>query len=173
MQRHLSRIQSKNSGRTINVMQKIIRFTILAVLALSFGVISAQAQKTPAYKITDIRILPFDEQTGQFQSEINPKDDTRSYFNDLHISLLVEVEVSGTPGSFEVGRKLEVTVMEGRKLKKKRFDQIGLIGEGGKYYVPLWLDGAMCDEIKISARIIVGKKIGTYMIRKVPFMCGE
>jgi hypothetical protein len=153
-------------------MRNTIRLTAIATLILSFGVIAANAQKTPAYKITDIVILPFDEQTGQFQSEFTPNSD-RSFFNDLAISLLVKVEVTGTAGSYETGRKLEVTVMEGKKLKKKRFDQIGLIGEGGKYYVPLWLDGAMCDEIKISARIFVGAKPGPAVTRKVPFLCGE
>jgi hypothetical protein len=154
-------------------MKNIIRFTAIAALVLSFGIITANAQKkTPSYKITDVQILPFDEQTGQFQSEITANSD-RAFFNDLHISMLVKVEVSGTPGSFEAGRKLEITVMEGKKLKKKRFDQIGLIGEGGKYYVPLWLDAAMCDGIKITARIFVGSKAGTAVTRKVPFMCGE
>lgn len=87
--------------------------------------------------------------------------------------MLVIVEVSGTPGTFEVGRKLEVTVMEGKRLRKKRFDQIGLIGDGGKYYVPIWLDSAMCSEVKISARIVAGKKFGPAVTRKVQFQCGE
>jgi hypothetical protein len=141
-------------------------------LLLTLGTVASYAQKTPAYKITDIIIKPYDEQTGQFQSEITAND-TRSFFNDLHISMLVAVEVSGTTGSFEVGRKLEITVMEGKKLKKKRFDQIGLIGDGGKYYVPLWLDGAMCSEVKITARIFAGKKFGPAVTRKVQFNCGE
>ena len=129
-------------------------------------------QKTAAYKIADIVIKPYDEQTGQFQSEITAND-TRSFFNDISISMLVVVEVSGTVGSFEGGRKLEITVMEGKRLKKKRFDQIGLIGDSGKYYVPVWLDSAMCSEVKISARIAVGKKFGPVVTRKVQFQCGE
>ena len=150
----------------------MFRLTAIAALMLSFGVIAAHAQKTAAYKITDVIILPFDEQTGQFQSEITKNSD-RSFFNDLAISMLVKVEVSGTAGSFEVGRKLEIIVMEGKKVKKKRFDQIGLIGDAGKYYVPIWLDGAMCSEITISAKIFVGAKAGAAVIRKVPFQCGE
>lgn len=153
-------------------MQKLIKLIGFAALLLSISAIAAYAQKTPAYKITDIIIKPYDEQTGQFQSEITAND-TRSFFNDIQISMLVAVEVSGTAGSFEVGRKLEVTVMEGKKLKKKRFDQIGLIGSAGKYYVPVWLDGAMCSEVKITARIVVGKKFGPVVTRKVPFLCGE
>jgi hypothetical protein len=153
-------------------MRKMIRFTVLAALVLSFGVIAAHAQKVAAYKITDVIILPFDEQTGQFQSEITKNSD-RSFFNDIAISMLIKIEVSGTTGSFEVGRKLEVTVMEGKKLKKKRFDQIGLIGDNGKYYVPVWLDSPMCSEVTISARIFVGAKAGTAVTRKVPFQCGE
>jgi hypothetical protein len=153
-------------------MQKAIRSMVFTAILLTLATIASYAQKTPAYKITDIIIKPYDEQTGQFQSEITAND-TRSFFNDLHISLLVAVEVSGTRGSFEIGRKLEITVMEGKKLKKKRFDQIGLIGDGGKYYVPLWLDAAMCSEVRITARIVVGKKSGPSITRKVPFMCGE
>lgn len=153
-------------------MKKAIRLIVISAFVLSVGVVASQAQKTPAYKITDVQILPFDEQTGQFQSEITPNSN-RSFFNDLAISMLVKVEITGTKGSFEIGRKLEVTVMEGKKLKKKRFDQIGLIGDGGKYYVPIWLDGPMCSEVTITAKIFVGAKAGNPVTRKVQFQCGE
>jgi hypothetical protein len=153
-------------------MTKQIKTIIFFSLLILGSTLAAQAQKTPAYKISDIVIKPYDEQTGQFQSEITAND-SRSFFNDISISMLVIVEVSGTPGTFETGRKLEVTVMEGKRLKKKRFDQIGLIGDGGKYYVPVWLDSAMCSEVKITARIVVGKKLGPVVTRKVQFQCGE
>jgi hypothetical protein len=155
-----------------NKMPKQINAFAVFLILLTVFAGAAHAQKTPAYKITDVVILPFDEQTGQFQSELTANSN-RSFFNDIAISMLVKVEITGTKGSFEVGRKLEVTVMEGKKVKKKRFDQIGLIGDGGKYYVPIWLDGAMCDEVKISARIFVGAKPGPTVTRKVPFQCGE
>jgi hypothetical protein len=152
-------------------MKNIKLLLISAVLLLTFGAVFANAQAAPAYKISKIKIVPFDEQKGAFQPEYTANDE-RSFFNDLSISLFVTVEISGQAGSFETGRKIEVTVMEGAKLKAKKSEQIGLLGDGGKYYFPVWLDSAMCSDVKITARII-GQKTASASSRTVPFLCGE
>lgn len=154
-------------------MTKTIKILFLAIL-LTFSCATfaaAQEKAAPDYKITNIKIVPFDSQTGEFQIPIKPVDD-RAFFNDLAISLFVTVEISGQAGTFEDGRILSVTVTEGKKSKVKKTEQIGLIGDGGKFYFPIWLESAMCDEITITAKIS-GQKTASTMKRKVPFMCGE
>jgi hypothetical protein len=148
---------------------------LLLAVALSFACaafVSVNAQKIAApYKITAVKIVPFDQQTGKFQSEIMPTDE-RVFFNEMSLGLFVMVEITGEKETFEDGRTVEVLVMEGKKQKAKKTEQIGLIGEGGKFYIPVWLDSALCSEVKITARI-VGQKTASTMTRKAAFMCGE
>jgi hypothetical protein len=152
-------------------MVKKLEPLCLFVLVFLCGLTAAVGQKSPDYKITGLKIVPFDSATGKFHDEIKPRDD-RSFFNDLGISLFVTVEIAGQSGSFEVGRKVQITVSEGKKVKTSKTEQIGLIGEGAKFYIPLWLYPAMCDDVKITAKII-GQKTTSTMTRTVPFLCGE
>ena len=156
----------------INV--RLAGFFVLAFALCIFCAADVFAQKpakAPAYKITNIKIVPFDSQTGNFEEELTTNS-TRSFFNDLAISLFVTVEISGEAGSFESGRMVSVSVLEGKKLKIKKTDQVGLIGESGKFYFPVFLESAMCDQVKISA-FLTGQKTVSKMSRSVPFMCGE
>lgn len=155
-------------NKNMKIFNKIL---ILALTTLFAGAIFANAQKTPDYKITNLKILPFDSQTGEFQPEIKTGGE-RSFFNDLAISLFLVVEISGKAGSFETGRNIEITVLEGKKQKAKKLVQIGLIGDGGKFFFPVWLDAAMCENIKITARI-TGQKTASTATRTIPFLCGE
>jgi hypothetical protein len=151
-------------------MKKITNCAAVAVLIL-IGCLAASAQKkTPDYKITAIHVTPFDSATGKFEDELTANSD-RSFFNDLSISLLVVVEIAGESGSFVPGRSAEITVMEGKKLKKKKVEQIG-IPQDGKFFVPVWLDNSMCSGVTITARMI-GQKTISRTVRKVPFICGE
>ncbi len=154
-------------------MIKNVKMLIFITLILCFSatVSIAQEKKAPDYSISKVKITPFDSQTGEFQEEYTTKSD-RSFFNDLAISLFTVVEITGEAGSFEVGREIQITVTEGKKVKLTKTEQIGLIGEGGKFYIPVWLEPAMCDEVKITAKIIGQKTVST-KIRTIPFMCGE
>lgn len=145
---------------------------LIVAMILALGATAALAQKkAPDYKITNIKIMPFDAATGAFEDELKPDSD-RSFFNDLSISLLVLVEISGEAGSFESGRMVSFTATEGKKIKARKTEQVGLIGSGGKFYVPIWLDSAMCDTVKITARLS-GQPTASSMTRSVPFLCGE
>ncbi len=148
-------------------------FAVIIVIT-TFGNLLINAQqppKAPDYKLSKIKIVPFDETEGKFLDEILP-DSERSFFNDLSISLFVTFEISGEAGSFEAGRNINISVTEGKKTKFQKSEQIGLIGEGGKYFVPVFLYGSMCDEIKITARLS-GQKTTSTLMRTVPFLCGE
>ena len=155
-------------------MKKITNAFALAMIVFCFGAAASLAQgpkAAPAYKLSAVNITPFNEASGKFEDVITPAD-TRSFFNDLSTSLFVTVEIQGEAGSYENGRKVQVTVMEGKKVKFSKTEQVGLIGEGGKYFIPVWLYSAMCDEVKITAKLIGQKKIST-ITRKVTFECGE
>ena len=153
-------------------LRRPLTLTFLIVCSLFAWVWDAAAQgKTPDYKITRVKIVPFDEQAGKFDDEITATTE-RAFFNDLSTSLFVTFEISGEPGTFADGRKISVTVTEGKRIKFSKTEQVGLIGEGGKYYFPVYLYSAMCDEVKITAKLL-GQKTPSTVTRKIPFMCGE
>lgn len=140
-------------------------------LIMTFGAIFANAQKTPDYKISNIKIVPFDSTTGEFQEEIKPKDE-RSFFNDLDISLFVVIEIQGQTGDYEGARKLQITVTEDKKVKLSKTDFVGIMNDKGKFHVPVWLYRAMCSDVKITAKII-GQTNASSLSRTVVFQCGE
>jgi len=72
----------------------------------------------------------------------------------------------------KAGRKIIITVTEGKRVKFSKTEQVGLIGEGGKYYVPVFLYSSMCSDVQITAKLS-GQKTPSTMTRKVPFLCGE
>jgi hypothetical protein len=146
------------------------RSMALALLVLVV-VGAAFPQKIAPYKITAIRIMPFDEVTGKFENELAP-DERGGYFNDLSRSILALIEVTGPAGEFASRRNVSIRVTEGRKLKLSRMGAPGVLGENGKYYVPVWLYGSMCDRVTITARV-TGQTTPSSMKRTLDFMCGE
>jgi len=141
---------------------------------------AAKAPKIHDFKITNIKIIPFDSQTGEFQEEIKPND-KRSFFNAFYISLFVVVEISGQtassvgPEDFNLERKVEITVIgDQRQIAKKIVDinHVDLTLGSGKFFVPVWLYPLMCSDVKINARI-TGQETVSTMKRTVPFFCGE
>lgn len=147
-------------------------FLAITFLFLCAGFASVNAQKVPPpYKVTAIKLVPFDQTTGKFQPEITATDD-RAFFNELSLGVFVTVEISGESGNYTPNRKVEITVLEGKRVKAKRLEAVGIVGEDGKYYVPVYLDSALCDGLTVTARILGQKTVST-MKRTVSFMCGE
>ena len=156
----------------MKIKQQLFLTVALFIFGGAFASVNAQTPKAAApYKITAIKLMPLNLADGAFQNEITTADE-RSFFNELSLRLLVMVEVTGEAGSFETGRMVEVVVTEGKKQIAKKSEQVGLIGEGGKFYIPVWLDRSLCDEVKVTARI-VGQKTASTMTRNAAFMCGE
>lgn len=146
---------------------------VLCLLVVGFFTnVVAQEKPAPDYKIIKINLLPFEVKTGKFEDGISDKDE-RTFFNEISKRYFVTVEVSGESGSFEMGRKLEITVTEGKTQVARKSDQIDLIGEDGKVYMPLWIDKPLCSNVTITARII-GQKTPSTLTRKITlFQCGE
>ena len=152
-------------------MKKTVLALACLLVAGLFTLTTAQ-KKAPAYKLTNIKIQPFEKKTGEFENEITDAD-TRAFFNEISKTYLVTVEVTGEKGSFEAGRKIEIIVTEGGKIKARKLEQIDLIGDGGKVYMPLWIDQPLCARTTISARI-VGQKTASPLKRSLTnFHCGE
>ena len=148
---------------------------LLTICALSLvfatTALAQKAKPLAPYKITAIRILPFNGISGKFDDELKP-DETGGYFNDLDKSILVMIEVSGPAGEFSPTRRVAIRVTEGKRVKLVKTGYPGVLNEDGKFYIPVWLDAAMCDQVYITATM-TGQTVKSSMKRSLAFMCGE
>lgn len=155
-------------------MNNIARILVLILVVIGLGAAGTFAQppkKAPDYKVGMIQVNAFDEAQGKLSDPLD-KDNPRTFFNDLSTSLFVWVVISGEKGSFEAGRFINVTVKEGKKIKMTRRVQIGLIGDEGFYFVPVYVYGPLCSDVSISASI-TGQRTASAQKVSVPFQCGE
>lgn len=154
-------------------LEKTVACALL--LLISSAVLSSQPaiRVEPApYRLNQIKLAPFSRTSGSFSPEIK-KDSDFSAWNQLELSLLVTVEVSGKPGVYSSNRKVEVTAFEGRRLIAKQVVSIGALDEAtGKYFVPVLLNGPFCQMVTIKARLI-GQARSSSLERKLDFQCGE
>ena len=144
---------------------------LLGCVLLLLGFAGVSAQTASAYKITNIRVVPYEQSSGTFEAEPAPNADP-GYLNELSKSLFVAVEISGKAGSFAADRKVSITVTEGKRPKASRTEAVGLIGDAGKYYIPILLTSPMCGPVVITARL-TGQKTVSVKTRKLQFDCGE
>lgn len=133
--------------------------------------VSAQQKPVGPYSIAKIHVIPFEESTGEFAAPM-ADDDLGGFFNDLSTSLLVKIELNGPAGEFAPNRKVAITVTEGKKVMLTKTAYPGIMNENGKFFVPVWLYGSMCDKITIKATV-TGQTKKAAMTRTVQFMCGE
>ena len=106
-----------------------------------------------------------------FRSELAP-DANGGYFNDLDKSILALIEVTGPAGEYADKRGVSIRVTEGKKVKLTKIGYPGVLSSEGKYWVPVWLNGAMCDRVTITATM-TGQTTRSSMKRSLDFMCGE
>jgi hypothetical protein len=145
-------------------------FVLLTVsTAVSYGQKRGAAAPSSPSKITGIKIIPYDRTSDTFADDIANSKDER--LNELDLSFLVKVEVSGKPGDF-AGRNVEITVREGNKLLLSRVTMLGIFNEQGKHYVPVWIYGPLCSPTTIQATVQGQRPISTIK-RTLQFQCGE
>lgn len=95
--------------------------------------------------------------------------------NDYVNFLLVMVEVTGEG----FGQKIELRATEGRKLVYRKITETyANLGERGKEppksYAFFLIDGARCESLKLTARLIVPRgQRGSTMTKVIEFGCGE
>lgn len=153
------------------ILKNLSFIAIVFLLLVGGNFISARAQAAPPFKVTAIKIVPFNQLTGEFEPEITPNDE-RPFFNDVALGLFVTVVISGKSETFLATRKIEITVLEGKTVRSKRISDASSVGADGKYYVPIFIESSFCSEVKITAKLI-GQKSASTMTRKIPFTCGE
>lgn len=148
---------------------------LVPVLAMTvLFAVSAFAQKLPPaapYSITAVNVTKFDKMSGEFGERMKA-DDTGNFLNELDLTFFVSVEVSGKGGDYAPGRKVQITVTEGKRAARITTVDIGVINQQGKYFVPVFLTGPFCTEVKIGAKVL-GQKKQSSMTRKLVFDCGE
>ncbi len=154
-----------------------LKIIVFSFIILVFGANFTAAQKTTVgkgqeYKVTNLKIVPFDSNKGEFMDAIKAEGEQPTFFNDYSISLMVIAEVTVGKGEYAFGKSVQITAMEGKKVKKTKTEPMPPVEADGKYYVPLWLDAGMCDTVKITAKI-TGQKTASTMTRSLLFQCGE
>ena len=145
----------------------------LAVLVVfSGGDVDAQRRRgeaPPAAKITGMKILPYNRMSDSFGEDILESE--QGGFNELDLSFLVKVEVTGKAGEFSA-RQVIVTVVEGGKQILLRNQMLGIYNENGKYFAIAWIYGPLCSSTTITARLTGPGPVSTIK-KKIEFQCGE
>jgi hypothetical protein len=137
---------------------------------------------TPPYKITAIKAMLFYDGRATFSRDVLAKPNF-TFWNTIigegdaespSNSTLILVEVTGNPSPNETApsRKVELTATIPRNLPFKRTVDIGLFGDGGKFYAAFWLYETGCQPVTLVARVI-GQRQPSVVTRKIPFECGE
>ena len=160
--------------------------TLLSMsLLVPFAELEAAGQRTPSpppYKITAIKALLFYDGTATFSRDVLAKPDF-TFWNTIigegdaegpSNSTLVLVEVTGNSSSNDPSpsRRVEFTASAAGKAVLKRTTEIGLFGNGGKFYAAFWLYDTGCQPIKVSARI-TGQAQPSSVGKTIAFACGE
>lgn len=153
-------------------MKKLV-YVFACVVAAGFFTFAAAQKRTADYKLTNIKIVPFEKTSGEFEPEIADKNESRAFFNAISTNYLVTVEIAGETGSFAAGRQIEIVVTENRKVVARKLEQIDLIGDNGKIFMPLWIDQPLCAATTITARIVGQKTVARLQRKLTVFQCGE
>ncbi|HEY0323872.1 MAG TPA: hypothetical protein VGC66_23185 [Pyrinomonadaceae bacterium] len=129
----------------------------------------AKTTTRPALSIKSIKAMPFNESMGFLGGDAlaNGKGE---FWNSLHTSLLVLVELSGERGFYERNRKIEFTARTRGQLILTRTSEIGVLNENGKYYASFYLYGGFCSPVSMEARI---QGQPQSLKKTLDFGCGE
>ncbi|HUQ33955.1 MAG TPA: hypothetical protein VM095_17675 [Pyrinomonadaceae bacterium] len=149
--------------------------TMLVLLALCCGAVDAQRRRAaaassgPPARLTAMRIIPYNEMSDTFADEVT--DQHNGFFNELDVSFLVKIEVTGKAGEYS-DRNVEITIRQGRKVTQTRVSMVGIYNEQGKYYVPYWIYSPICQDTVIQARLL-GQRTPSILRKTITAHCGE
>ena len=157
---------------------------LVAALSTPFTIAARRTYPpiAPPYKITAVKAMLFYDGSATFSRDVLAKP-SFSFWNTIigegdagapSNSTLVLVEVArNAPSNDDLPpRKVELTATVPRKPPFKRTVEIGLFGNGGKFYAAFWLYETGCEPVTLVARII-GQTQPSIVTRKIPFDCGE
>src|SRR4051812_14223201 len=120
-------------------------------------------------RLSGMKIIPYNRMTDTFEDDI--ADSKEGHLNEIDLSYLVKVEVSGKAGEYS-DRSVEITVREGNKVTLTRSTMVGIFNEQGKYFVPVWIYMSPCSPTVIQARLIGQRPVSTIQ-KRLLFQCGE
>ena len=149
--------------------------TLLLLLLVCTSAAEAQRRRRSApsagspVTLTAMKILPYNRMSDNFADDIADSPDER--LNELDLSFLVKVEVSGKAGEYS-NRNVTITVREGNRLIVNQTMMVGIFNENGKYYVPAWIYGPLCSPITVEARL-TGQRQPSSIRKTLKFQCGE
>jgi hypothetical protein len=148
--------------------------TLLFLLAICTTAAYGQRRRaagaaSPPARLSEMKILPYNGASDTFGDNMAEGD--HALFNDLDISLLVKVEVSGKAGEYS-DRNLEITVRQGNKVILTRNAMVGIYNENGKYYVTAWINNPLCQDTIIQARLL-GQRQPSIIKKTIGANCGE
>ncbi|MDT5061681.1 MAG: hypothetical protein QOH63_2140 [Acidobacteriota bacterium] len=142
---------------------------LIICTAGAYGQGRKAASSSSPSKITGMKVIPYNRSDDTFSDDIANSKEER--LNELDLSFLVKIEVSGKAGDY-AGHNVEVTVREGSKLILSRVTMLGIFNEKGKYYVPVWIYGPLCQPTTIQATV-QGQRPASTIKRTLQFQCGE
>jgi hypothetical protein len=124
---------------------------------------------TPAAEISGMKIIPYNRSSDTFGEDIFQSGE--GGFNELDLSFLVKVEVSGPKGEYS-SRMLTITAREGKKLVLNVTQMVGIYGENGKSMVAAWVYGPLCSSTVVQATLSGTSRRKTIK-KTLQFQCGE
>ena len=140
----------------------------------------AHTSVAPEYRITDLRAHLFFSDRGTFSDDLLKRKDLALWNTIIGAgdaggpssATLLVVEVSGEPGSYPNGRRVELAVRTARKEIFRRQLSLGVLGPQGHAYVAFWLYDTGCESLTVSTALL-GQVEPTRRAAAIPFHCGE
>ena len=181
----------EGQARACTAAGKVTAWLLLLAAFTIFGSAPARAQRSPAYKISALKVQLFYEDKGTFSRDVLA-DKSFALWNVIigegsaegpSNSTLILVEVSGAPGASVPTRKVEfvATVLRAaarggvparQVVLAKRTTPTGILNAKGTWYAAFWLYDTGCEPITLSVKI-VGQAPSVALQRIIEFRCGE
>jgi hypothetical protein len=149
--------------------QLLTLITLLIICGtVAYGQKRKESSASPS-TLSEMKILPYDRMSDTFSEDISNSQD--GHLNEIDQSYLVKVIVSGKAGDYS-NRQVEITVREGNKLLVTRTTLVGIFNETGKYFIPVWIYGPLCQPTVIQATLL-GQRQPSTIRKRLNFECGE
>ena len=148
--------------------------TLLILLLVCTTAADAQRRRRAApagspATLSAMKIIPYHRMSDTFNDDIANSQD--EHLNELDLSFLVKVEVSGKAGEYS-NRNVVITVREGGKLIVNQNMMVGIFNENGKHYAAAWIYGPLCNPTTVEARL-TGQRQPSTIRKTLKFQCGE
>ena len=153
-----------------------------AALALAAATVAVARPRSaePPYRITAVRAQLFYSDRGTFSADVLASPGKALWNTPIgegeaggpSDATLVVVEVTGTPGSYEPDRSVELTATAEGKVVLRRATDATVLNRRGRMYAGFWLYDTGCRPVRLSARMR-GQTPAYEMKKEIPFDCGE